>query len=39
MTESPLSPSASAIRRALSRAERGVSLDGVEAETLLHARG
>src|SRR3954468_12786896 len=32
-------PSGSAVRRALVRAERGVSLDAVEAETLLHARG
>jgi FO synthase len=38
MTE-PLNPSPSAVRRALVRAERGVSLDPVEAETLLHARG
>ncbi|SDO14237.1 bifunctional FO biosynthesis protein CofGH [Geodermatophilus sp. DSM 45219] len=38
MTE-PLNPSPSAVRRALARAERGVSLDAVEAETLLHARG
>ncbi|RBY75744.1 7,8-didemethyl-8-hydroxy-5-deazariboflavin synthase [Geodermatophilus sp. TF02-6] len=38
MTE-PLNPSASAVRRALVRAERGVTLDAVEAETLLHARG
>ena len=35
----PLNPSESAVRRALTRAERGVSLDAVEAETLLHARG
>src|SRR5688500_10858388 len=39
MTQSVPSPSASAVRRALTRAERGVSLDAVEAETLLHARG
>src|SRR3954471_15604586 len=32
-------PSESAVRRALVRAERGVSLDATEAETLLHARG
>ena len=32
-------PSDSALRRALTRAERGVTLDAVEAETLLHARG
>ncbi|WP_246080765.1 bifunctional FO biosynthesis protein CofGH [Modestobacter altitudinis] len=32
-------PSESALRRALVRAERGVTLDAVEAETLLHARG
>src|SRR5829696_4730786 len=40
---SPMSPLAapteSALRRALTRAERGVTLDAVEAETLLHARG
>ena len=37
---SPLpAPSESAVRRALVRAERGVALDAVEAETLLHARG
>ena len=35
----PLNPSESAVRRALTRAERGVTLDAVEAETLLHARG
>src|SRR3712207_9189398 len=35
----PLNPSESAVRRALARAERGVSLDAVEGETLLHARG
>jgi FO synthase len=35
----PLNPSESAVRRALARAERGVTLDAVEAETLLHARG
>ncbi|HEX2075636.1 MAG TPA: bifunctional FO biosynthesis protein CofGH, partial [Geodermatophilus sp.] len=33
------SPTESALRRALTRAERGVTLDAVEAETLLHARG
>src|ERR671917_125294 len=38
MTE-PLNPSESAVRRALTRAERGVTLDALEAETLLHARG
>jgi FO synthase len=32
-------PSESALRRALVRAERGVTLDATEAETLLHARG
>ncbi|WP_299956333.1 bifunctional FO biosynthesis protein CofGH [uncultured Modestobacter sp.] len=32
-------PSDSALRRALVRAERGVTLDATEAETLLHARG
>ena len=32
-------PSESALRRAVTRAERGVALDPVEAETLLHARG
>src|SRR5829696_4719319 len=32
-------PSESALRRALTRAERGVALDATEAETLLHARG
>ena len=37
---SPLpAPTESALRRALARAERGVALDAVEAETLLHARG
>ncbi|SNR83021.1 bifunctional FO biosynthesis protein CofGH [Blastococcus mobilis] len=37
---SPLpAPSESALRRAITRAERGVTLDAVEAETLLHARG
>src|ERR671928_1471969 len=35
----PLIPSESALRRALTRAERGVTLDATEAETLLHARG
>ncbi|WP_040337025.1 bifunctional FO biosynthesis protein CofGH [Candidatus Blastococcus massiliensis] len=38
MTPLP-APTDSALRRALTRAERGVSLDAVEAETLLHARG
>ncbi|GAB3348723.1 bifunctional FO biosynthesis protein CofGH [Modestobacter lapidis] len=32
-------PAPSALRRALVRAERGVTLDATEAETLLHARG
>lgn len=32
-------PSTSALSRALVRAERGVTLDAVGAETLLHARG
>ncbi|MDP9392384.1 MAG: bifunctional FO biosynthesis protein CofGH [Actinomycetota bacterium] len=32
-------PTESATRRAVARAERGVALDAVEAETLLHARG
>src|SRR4051794_13673319 len=36
---SPLIPTESALRRALTRAERGVRLDATEAETLLHARG
>src|SRR5437763_6201499 len=35
----PLIPTDSALRRALTRAERGVALDATEAETLLHARG
>ena len=35
----PLNPTESALRRALTRAERGVRLDATEAETLLHARG
>src|SRR4051794_5035681 len=34
-----LMPTESAVRRALVRAERGVTLDATEAETLLHARG
>ena len=38
MTDLPM-PSDSAVRRAVVRAERGVALDAVEAETLLHARG
>ena len=38
MTE-PLVPTDSALRRALTRAERGLPLDATEAETLLHARG
>src|ERR671921_723059 len=38
MSELP-APTESAVRRALARAERGVTLDAVEAETLLHARG
>jgi FO synthase len=32
-------PTASAISRALKRAETGVTIDATEAETLLHARG
>ena len=32
-------PSESALRRTLRRAEDGVTLNAVEAETLLHARG
>src|SRR3954465_6592287 len=32
-------PFGSAVRRALARAERGVTLDAIEAQTLLHARG
>src|SRR5918912_2175536 len=39
MSESLPSPPTSAVRRALTRAERGVRLDATEAETLLHARG
>jgi FO synthase len=39
MKQPPPPPSASALRRAVTRAERGVALDAVEAETLLHARG
>jgi FO synthase len=39
MTNPLPTPSASALRRALTRAGRGVTLDAVEAETLLHARG
>src|SRR3954464_8039510 len=39
MSTSIPAPSESALRRALIRAERGVTLDAVEAETLLHARG
>src|SRR4051812_31660773 len=35
----PLIPTASALRRALARAERGVTLDATESEVLLHARG
>src|SRR3954466_10439866 len=35
----PLIPTESAVRRAVTRAERGVSLDLTEAETLLSARG
>jgi FO synthase len=37
--DAPLTPTESALRRALTRAERGVRLDATEAETLLHARG
>ncbi|HEV7725693.1 MAG TPA: bifunctional FO biosynthesis protein CofGH [Modestobacter sp.] len=39
MTEPIPAPTDSALRRALVRAERGVTLDATEAETLLHARG
>jgi len=39
MSASLPTPSDSALRRALVRAERGVTLDATEAETLLHARG
>jgi FO synthase len=39
MTGSLPAPSASALNRALVRAERGVTLDATEAETLMHARG
>jgi FO synthase len=39
MTGSLPAPSASALNRALARAERGVTLDATEAETLMHARG
>ncbi len=39
MTGSLPTPSDSAMRRALTRAERGVTLDATESETLLHARG
>src|SRR3954464_14684573 len=39
MSTSIPAPSESALRRALIRAERGVTLDATEAETLLHARG
>src|SRR6476620_10592390 len=35
----PLRPTESALRRALTRAERGVTLDATDAETLLHAMG
>ncbi|WP_262106546.1 bifunctional FO biosynthesis protein CofGH [Arthrobacter sp. Marseille-P9274] len=35
----PFVPSESAIRRSLRRAEDGVTLNAIEAETLLHARG
>src|SRR3954468_23560325 len=35
----PLNPTESALRRPLTRAERGVRLDATEAETLLHDRG
>src|ERR1700761_7787552 len=38
-TESAFVPTASAISRALKRAESGVTIDATEAETLLHARG
>ncbi|SDY04193.1 FO synthase subunit 1 /FO synthase subunit 2 [Modestobacter sp. DSM 44400] len=39
MTAPIPAPTDSALRRALVRAERGVTLDATEAETLLHARG
>jgi FO synthase len=39
MTGTLPAPSESALRRALVRAERGVTLDATEAQTLLHARG
>src|ERR1700690_879551 len=38
-TEAAFVPTASAISRALKRAETGVTIDATEAETLLHARG
>jgi len=38
VTESDFVPTASAISRALKRAEAGVTLDATEAETLLHCR-
>ncbi len=39
MTDSGYIPTASALSRALKRAESGVTIDPTEAETLLHARG
>lgn len=39
MTAYGFTPTRSALRRALRRAEDGVTLDATEAETLLHARG
>ena len=39
MTAFDFTPTASALSRALKRADSGVSLDATEAETLLHARG
>src|SRR5881227_3145320 len=37
--DTPLIPTECALRRAVTRAERGVRLDATEAETLMHARG
>ncbi len=39
MTAFDFTPTASALSRALKRAESGVTLDATEAETLLHCRG
>ncbi len=39
MSQPSFAPATSAVRRALVRAERGVTLDATEAQTLLHARG